>query len=232
MLVRYPLGEQRSGRLGSTIASRNASGNYLRTGTIPVNPNTARQVAVRLAVTQLSIAWAVDLTQDQRDAWNTYGRNVPWLNKLGETIYLKGLAHFVRSNVPRLQAGLARVDDGPTIFTVAYPEDDLGVTASEATQQFTPTGYDQMEWCAEDGAAQLYFVGIAQNPSREFFGGPYRLAHVEEGNSTTPVTSPYTAFDTPDFPFVENHRIWVRTRITRADGRLSPFATVNFQAAA
>lgn len=232
MLVRYPLGEQRSGRLGSTIASRNSSGNYLRTGTIPVNPNTARQIAVRGAVSQLSIAWATVLDQDQRDAWAAYGRNVPWHNKLGEIIYLKGIAHYVRSNVPRLQAGLDRVDDGPTIYTVAFPEDDLGITASEATQLLSPTGYDQMEWCAEDGAAQLYYVGLPQNPSRLFFGGPYRLAHTELGNTAVPLTSPYTPFLTPDFPFVENHRIWVRTRITRADGRLSPFAAVNFLAGA
>jgi len=30
------------------------------------------------------------------------------------------------------------------------------------------------------------------------------------------------------FPFAEGNRIWVRSRVGRADGRLSEFAEVNF----
>jgi hypothetical protein len=34
------------------------------------------------------------------------------------------------------------------------------------------------------------------------------------------------------FPFAEGQRLWVRSRITRGDGRLSEFAEINFLAIA
>ena len=228
MLVRYPLGEQRSGRLGATIASHNRYGAYYRAGTIPVNPNTARQIEMRAAVGQLSIAWANTLTPAQRAGWDLYGQNVPWYNKLGQVVALKGLAHYVRSNTARVAANLDRIDDPPTSFTLEWPEDDLQLSGSEATQQFTFGFYSAAEWANTDGGAQFIYVGAPQNPSRTFFKGPYRLLHVVEGSLAAPPTSPIAALDTPDWPITEGQRIWCRTRVSSADGRLSQFAETNF----
>ena len=102
MLIVYQEGQQRSGRLGATIAARNRFGNYLRTGTIPVNPSTDRQVLIRGFVAALQLAWNNDLTQDQRDAWNEYGANGSWKNRLGQAVHLTGPNHYIFSLIKQL----------------------------------------------------------------------------------------------------------------------------------
>lgn len=229
-LVVLPEGTQISGSSGGTTWSRNRFGAYKRNRSLPVNPNTSRQVAVRNNVRSLAIAWNNTLTQAQRDAWNVYGANVTWTNKLGQAVNLTGLNHYIRSNTPRLGAGLARVDDAPTIFTLAVAELSLGATASEATQIITFTFDDTATWASEDGAFQQFAAGLPVNGGIGFFGGPYRLVGNGLGNSGTPLTSPQTF--TSGFPIAAGQRLWVRTRIGRADGRLSEFASVNFLVAA
>jgi len=229
-LVVLPEGTQISGSAGGTTWSHNRFGAYKRNRSVPVNPNTDRQVAIRNLTRALSIAWATELTQAQRDAWELYAANVSWVNKLGQSVLLTGLNHFVRSNASRQQAGLARVDAGPVIFTLAPAELALVVTASEATQLLSVVYDDALDWCDEDGAFQSVFMGLPKNGCIKFFGGPWRFADVIEGDSVTPPTSP--ASIAVPFPIAEGQRIWVQTRIGFADGRLSEFARYNFLVAA
>lgn len=229
-LVVLPEGQQRSGSIGGTVWSHNSSGAYIRNRSVPVNPNTDRQIAVRNAVRSLAIAWQNTLTQVQRDAWDTYAANVSWLNHLGQTINLTGLNHYIRSNTPRLQDGVARVDAAPTIFNIATAELALAGTASEATQQVTVAWDDTTAWNTEDGAVQVFYAGLPQNGSIRFFGGPWRVVGWILGNAGVPPVSP-VPWNYP-WPFAEGNRLWLRSRISRADGRLSEFARVNFLAAA
>lgn len=229
-LVVFPEGRQQSGSLGATVYSHNSAGAYLRARSIPVNPNTDRQVAVRNIVRALSIGWQNTLTQTQRDEWSVYAATLAWQNHLGQTINLTGLNHYIRSNTPRLQAGMTRVDDGPKIFNLGAAELELACTASEATQLGSLGFDDTAAWASEDGAGQLFYGGLPQNGSIKFFGGPWRLMHLVQGNSGAPPVSP--SLQPWPFPFADGQRLWLQTRITRADGRLSEFARVNFLAAA
>ena len=106
--------------------------------------------AIRGALQALSIAWVTTLTQAKRDAWDMYGSNVSWLNRLGASVSLTGLSHYIRSNASRLQAGLTRIDDAPTTYALAPPEQALTMSASEATQQLTCTFDDTAAWCDLD----------------------------------------------------------------------------------
>jgi len=229
-LVVLPEGTQVSGSIGGTTYSHNRYGAYKRNRSVPVNPNTDRQVAIRNILRNLAIAWGQTLTQTQRDAWTVYAANVPWVNHLGQPINLTGEAHYIRSNAPRVQAGLPRVDDGPTIFELAQAEASLACTGSEATQVFTLTFDDTADWCDEDDAAELLSMGIPQDASIAFFNGPWRTLSPILGDSVAPPASPVNPATV--WPFAQGQRIWIRTRITRADGRLSEFAQVNFLAAA
>lgn len=229
-LIRFPEGQQRSGSAGGSVYSRNRSGAYIRARSVPVNPNTDRQVAARNIMRALSIAWNNTLTQDQRDAWEVYAQNVVWQNKLGDAINLTGLNHYTRSNSAVLAAGLTRVDDAPTTFTLAAAEAALVPTASEATQIVSCAYDDAADWVSEDGAAQLFYQGLPGNASKKFFASPYRLLGIVLSDSGTPPTSPSAIAAV--FPFAEGNRIWVRSRILRADGRLSEFAVANFLGAA
>lgn len=227
-LVVHPEGTQVSGSIGGTTFSHNRFGAYKRNRSIPVNPNTDRQVAVRNAVKALSIAWQNTLTQAQRDAWEVYAKNVAWQSKLGTSVYLTGLNHYIRSNTPRLQWGIARVDAAPTIFTLATPELALAVTASEATQDLTIDGNAAADWIGEADAWQFFSMGLPQNASIAFFNGPFRNLTAVPGAGPPPFPVVIAAA----FPFAEGQRIWVRSRIARGDGRLSEFAQINFLAAA
>jgi hypothetical protein len=179
----------------------------------------------------LMIAWQNALTDLQRLQWQAYAAVVPWLNHLGDTVHLTGLSHYLRTNSVALQAGLARIDDGPTTFNVGDPEQALGGGAAETGQLGTVVFDDTADWCSEDGAAEVFYLGLPQNNSRAFFGGPWRFAAVVLGDSGTPPTSP-VALPTLPWPVAEDQRIWLYSRILRADGRLSYRAEYNFLCAA
>ena len=229
-LVVYPEGTQKSGSTGGTTHSRNRFGAYERSRSVPVNPNTARQVGVRNVVRSLAIAWNNDLTQVQRDLWEVYAANTSWTNRLGQSVNLTGLNHFIRSNTPRLLSGLARTDNGPPPVGLATAELALSVTASEASQLITIAFDDSAPWNNEDNGLQVFYMGLPKNGAIKFFGGPYRKVLSHFGSLATPIASPIATATV--FPFTAGLRIWVRSRVSRADGRLSEFAEVNFLAGA
>ena len=229
-LIRYAEGQQRSGSIGATVYSHNRFGQYIRARSIPVNPQTDRQVNARNIARALAIAWQNTLTQAQRDGWETYASNLTWKNKLGEDVNLTGLNHYVRSNSPRLllPGVLARIDDAPSIFTLATAELALSCTASEATQQISINFDDTQAWATEAGAFANFYHGIPKNPAIKFFNGPYRFTAVVLGSG--PAVSPNVT--SASWPIADGQRIWLRGRIGRADGRLSEFALTNFLCAA
>jgi len=227
-LVKLPEGQQRSGAQGGIVWSHNRTGPYVRERAVPVNPNTDRQVDIRNAVRSLAIGWTTILTQNQRDGWDVYAANVAWSDALGRSIFLTGLNHYIRSNTQMVALGFARQDAAPAIQDIGIAELALGCTASEATQLLTFTFDDTAVWATEVGAFQHFFMGIPQNASRKFFGGPWR--YVVSVAGVTPAVSPLPA--AAPFPFQEGQRLWVRSRIMRADGRLSEFAQLNFLGAA
>jgi hypothetical protein len=222
MLIK--LGEvvgQASGSLRSSTYSHNRYGAYIRNRAVPVNPQSARQSTVRTLMQTLTALWGSTLTAEQRAQWATYGANVAMINRLGETIHLTGLNHYLRSNVPRLVAGLDRVDDGPVVY--ALPETDETVTFSyTADDQKVSVAYDDtMGWADIDGAALLVYSGIPVNPTRNFFNGPFRFADSVDGDSVSPPSTP-TEVDSP-FTIQAAQRVYSQARITLADGRLSSF---------
>lgn len=227
-LIRYGEGQQRSGSIGATVYSHNRYGAYVRARSIPVNTNTDRQVAVRNALRDLAIAWDNDLTQAQRDAWEVYGANVSWKNRLGDAVRLTGLAHYIRTNTQSVALGFGRIDAAPAILNLAPSELKLGCTASEATQQLSITFDDTIAWATEPGSYQHFYLGLPANSSIKFFGGPYR--YVVSVAGVVPAVSPKLA--TTPFPFAEGQRLWLRSRIMRADGRMSEFSIINFLAGA
>lgn len=227
-LVVLPEGMQISGSAGGTTWSHNRYGAYKRNRSVPVNPNTDRQVAVRNYVKALAIAWANTLTQGQRDAWDLYGSVVAWTNKLGQQVFLTGLNHYLRSNTPRMQLGLARLDDAPVIFNLATAELALGGAGAEAAQQITLTFDDTADWTTEAGGFQAFYMGAPQNGSIKFFGGPWRLLDGQFGQDAPNGEPSSPRVVAPPWPIAEGQRLWVRSRVGRADGRLSEFARVNF----
>lgn len=215
-----PLVKGPSGSLGGTVFSHNRFGYYVRDKVTGTNPSTPLQQAVRNIFQNLAWAWANALTEVQRIAWNLYATSVVMKDALGEDIYLTGFNHFIRSNSVLLGIPLARVDAGPTTFTLADTDPTIVATLSEATQLISLTFDDAMLWVDEDEAAMQVQMSIPQGIGRSFLLPRFRIAGYMEGDSVTPVTSPQT-FPAP-FAITEDQKLMVQCRIVRADARLSP----------
>ncbi len=219
-----------SGSIAGNTFARNRYGNYVRARTKPINPNTLRQQQVRATIAELSDRWSQTVTAIQRTAWNLYATSVAMKNKLGETVFLSGYNHYIRSNAIRLSKAVAPIDAGPVIFELPAQDPALSVTASEATQQLSIVIDNTMDWAVEDGALIFFFQGSPQNAQRNFFAGPWRyltaIAGIDPGGAATPVITNAV------FAIAEGQRQWIYARIQRADGRLSePFRADTFCAA-
>lgn len=221
MLYKSSLFSQASGSMGGTTFAHNRGGQYTRQRSTPTNPNSPQQQAVRAFFGNLAVDWADSLTAAQRDAWAVYANNVPVINRVGDPILLPPLAMFIRCNVPRLQAGLDQVNDGPTVYTLGS-YDNPSFAGDATADEVDVTFNDADDWANEDDAAMLIFASRPQLASVNYFKGPYRFADLIAGDSVTPPASP--AAITAPFPFAAGQRVFVRAIVTRADGRLSlPF---------
>lgn len=211
-----------SGSVGGLTYSHNRGGMYTRARSVPTNPNSSYQQIIRGFVAALTSAWQDTLTAAQRTAWDTYALNVLMKDRLGENRNIGGLAHYCRSNVPRLQAGLTRVDDGPTTFNLGEftnpTIDEVDATADEIDVGFTEAD----DWVGEDGAAMMVLVSRPVGVAINYFKGPYRFAGSIDGDAVTPLTTPQSL--ALPFPVVVDQKVFASFRVSRADGRLSlPF---------
>lgn len=210
-----------SGSLRSNVYSHNRFGAYIRNRTIPVNPSSTRQTTVRAFMQTLINLWVTTLTQPQKDQWAAYGANVPVINRLGDPIYLTGLNHYLRSNCPRLLAGLDRVDAGPVEFSLPEADNAAACSYTADDQKVSVAFTDTLALYDEDGAAILVYTGIPVGTSINFFNGPFRFADSVDGDGVSPPSSP-TEIDSP-FTIQEAQKVFHQFRITMADGRLSGF---------
>lgn len=212
---------QASGSLRSSTYSHNRFGAYIRNRAIPTNPQSSRQSTVRTLLQVLTNRWGSTLTTGERAQWTTYGSNVGVVNRLGETIYLTGLNHYVRSNLPRVVAGLDIVDAGPVVFALPETDETVAYSFTADDQKISVAFDDTMDWADLDGAALLIYCGIPVNPTINFFNGPFRFADSIDGDGVSPPSSP-TEIDSP-FTFQTAQLVYCRARISLDDGRLSSF---------
>lgn len=174
---------QLSGSGGSTTASHNRYGTYLRNRTIPVNPNTVAQQAVRAIFGNLSQAWRT-LTQSQRDAWSALAQNVPRINSLGQSYILSGNAFYIGTNALLEAVGAPIVDDAPALDSAPILH-TLAVTVSVA-------GLDGMSaaFTLDGGTANNFLIVKAsapRSPGRDYIGrSELKQISVLAGNAASP----------------------------------------------
>ena len=211
---------QISGSIAGTTHARNRFGNYIRPRTKPVDPKSARQTAARLLVIMLAEQWREPpMTDTIRGVWDTYAAAVAMKNRLGQEVHLTGFNHFVRSNAARIAAGLDMVTDGQTSLGLPNADPTFAVEGSEASGELSITFDNTLDWAGETGGALSVEFCTPQNPTRNFFGGPFRNAGSVLGDDTTPPTSPAT-MDAP-FSLVELQKSVCRARVIRLDARVS-----------
>lgn len=219
MLFRPTIATDLSGSLGGIVASHNKGGPYFRNRAIPTNPSTAFQQTLRNAMTVLTAAWNDDLTPAQRIAWQTYADNVPLTNRIGEARNVSGQNMYVRGNIVASQTGLPRQNNAPIVFNLGSFTEPTFLIADQTGQALSIGFTAADDWANEDDSAMLVFVSRPQNPSINFFKGPYRFSGRIDGDSVTPPTTP-ASIPAPFF-ITAGQRVFIQIRVCRADGRLT-----------
>lgn len=218
---------QISGSIAGNTHARNRYGNYIRAKTKPINPNTALQQQIRAAMAELTLRWSATVTAAQRTAWNLYGSSVAMKNRLGEVVFLSGFNHYIRSNMINVQATIAIIDAGPTVFELPEQDPAFAITCTEAGQTISTAFDNSMDWADETDARMFIYQGQPQNAQRNFFDGPWRFHSTITGINGAPPASPNV--QPVDFAVAEGQHIWCYARIMRIDGRISePFRADTF----
>lgn len=218
MLFKSNMVTQASGSIGGLTASRNRGGMYFRARSVPTNPNTIYQQAVRNIFATLSAGWSV-LDEEDRDRWSVFATNTPVINALGDQIYLTGQQMYIRNNAARLQAGLSTISAGPIIFGSSTITPTPAVAPELGTQTLGFAIDDEDEWASTDGGALLVYMSRPQPVARAFFKGPYRYAGKVLGVTLTP---PATSQTVPvPFAISEGQVVFTRFIGVTADGRLT-----------
>ena len=216
---------QLTGSIAGNTFARNRYGNYVRAKTKPVNPNSALQVQMRSIIGQLTQHWRTTLDAAERLAWETYAASVAMKNKLGETVFLTGFNHFIRSNSVFLQSLKSIVEPGPTELALPEKDPTFAVAADGTTQKLTITIDDTLPWMSEAGAFMQIEMGQPQNATRNFFAGPWKYTGLIDQGAV-----PVLELD-PSYTITDGQRIFVSARICRVDGRVSEIMYANCIAA-
>ncbi|MFN7140241.1 MAG: hypothetical protein ACK4UN_12975 [Limisphaerales bacterium] len=162
-----------SGSLAGGTFARNRGGSYVRSRTVPINPQSQDQTRARAVFGNISTGWAA-LSVAQKQLWADYAAAKAWQNRLGDSIELAAFNWFVRINSLLLTAGLAQVAVPPTnLVDLAVPDPET-VTA----------GFADAEWVvlrsgspALSGARSLLFVSPPASPGVRSVKRRFRLVN-------------------------------------------------------
>lgn len=219
MLIKSGLVTQISGSFGGMTGSHNRGGMYLRARSIPVDPASTLQQAVRDAMSNLAARWRDTLTPAQRDDWRTYAANTPLLSPLGDARDVGGLPMYTRGNLIRMQLGASVVDDAPL---AGVPQ----LTTPTNFALLTGDGLLTADLAADPwvGSSENFLAVYASRPLSAaigFYKGPYRLIGSVEGNNLMPPTDfsvDYAAaYGTPP----SGSQVRVQLRVVDVASRLS-----------
>ena len=86
-----------SGKAGGSVFSHNKGGAYLKVFTVPTNPNTAKQQAVRTDFATLVASWK-NLTAAQQQLWTDIAPQYPYVNRVGDTKTYTGQMLYIKLN--------------------------------------------------------------------------------------------------------------------------------------
>jgi len=220
MLFKSGILTQASGSIGGITASHNRGGMYFRARAIPTDPNTGPQATMRAILGSLADRWNNTLITAERDAWNLYASLTTVIGPLGDPLVLSGQQTYIRSNSVRAQNAQGIVDAAPTQFDLG----ELGVPTLDAAGTGplgnVDIGFDNtLPWANDDDGFMAVLISRPQNPSINYFRGPYRNSGGIQGITIGPPTSPATI--NAAFPFTAGQRVFVKLRVTEADGRLT-----------
>ena len=208
---------QASGSVGGMTFSHNRFGNYVRARAIPVNPNTVDQVNARNRFSYFAAQWRT-LNAAARATWQTWADAVSKTDPLGDPMFLTAFQWYLSISTQRMQAGLTPITLAPIVLALTNLTTP-SVSVVGGTDVVSVIYDDTEPWAITDLGFLLVFAGRPQNPTRNFYRGPWRLGTIVLGETATPPTPPAT-FTSP-FPTAPGLRQWFRFVAQDSTGRPS-----------
>lgn len=188
-----------------------AYGTVIRNRTKPVNPNTAGQASIRLAMREASFAWGGALDAGQRSAWAAYAAGTPLPDKFGTSQVTSGRQMFMRTNVIRLAAGLAFISDAPPTPGIAAPNPPTLVLDASTGINLTALAITLAV-----GDAYQISLSIPLNDTINYFKGPFITGATLVSTDTLPVL-----LKAAGPGLAVGQRYFCRYRYFQADGKCS-----------
>jgi hypothetical protein len=150
-----------SGKLGGIVASHNRGGQYFRHHSIPTQPRTPAQRAVRNQLAGFSSAFKA-LSAANVAGWNALGATVTLKSKLGTTYHPTGQQLFVSCNKHLAEIGITTmISTAPSVPTIPAI---TGFTVTNVGTISSPATVSSMAWSAS-GASQANFGLVAKATS-------------------------------------------------------------------
>lgn len=212
---------QLSGSAGSTTASRNRYGSYLRTRTNPVNPNSIAQQTERNNLASLSASWR-DLSEVDRTAWSAAAASVVLYDSLGRAYTPSGAQYYISVGRNRfLYSGVLSV--GYAIPVNAAPATPLTLSIGidntpNVTAAYTATPTPALTKFVLEGTRGL-------SPGVNFVGrSQYRTIALTAAAAASPLNALagyQAAFGDP----VPNTKTFFRMFALTSEGRRSAYIT-------
>lgn len=168
-----------SGKTGGTINSHNKGGAYTKNFAMPSNPRSIYQIQARNRMTTYAQNWR-NLTQVQRDAWNAAVGSFPYVNRVGKTCILSGIALYNKLNVNLALVGASALVLPPTPSGVAAVASLVGTNVSNVTTlTYTPSPVPV-------GSAWLVWATPGLSPGVKFNKNRFRLIGFLAAAATSP----------------------------------------------
>lgn len=215
------------GKLNGSVFSKNRGGAYLRTKVTPINPNTASQGAVRATLTTLSQGWR-NLTQNQRDAWNSAVANFTGTDIFGDVKTPSGINLYTKLNLNLANAAQAFISLPPVVGIIGYFS-DLVLTATAGVQSlslaFTGTGLTAGQTVVIE-ATPCMSAGI------NFAKSEFRVIGTRVGNTTSPMDL-LADYQAKFGNVVAGKKVFIRVKaVDNTSGVCSQFSTTSVIVAA
>jgi hypothetical protein len=217
-IIQYIAPTQPTGSIDGLTFYKNGGQIAMRSRVRPTVPTSNSRTYTLNAITILSDLWE-QLTNAQRIGWGAYAYNTPKSNAWNLPVYIRGYAHFMRSNRPRHTFGVPLVLDPPA------PHAGVPTYTTPVFFQITPTSSYMVKlnpsdsWAAHTGG---YLFGWMSRPQREVITRPpeiYARMVAIPGNSVFPPSTFPVHIPHPEDPQKGNY--WVRWSASNTDGTLS-----------
>lgn len=177
----------KSGSIAGQTFSRNRFGQYARSRSIPVNPNTTYQGQIRTRFAALTAGWSA-LTAAQRAGWADLASGITRTDSLGQSYTMDGPQCYISINMNNLDAGNAVVADAPVkVSPVALLTATITTTGGTLSLAYTATPLGS--------GIRLFTYASPQRSAGRSFENDLRLIEVSAAAAASPanILASYTA---------------------------------------